>query len=543
MGRTRGKQKMSAAKYDNRRVGVIRVQSTKQTTTALKDNASKGNFVLILVAMVLGVVIGLLFAQDRATPGSTTLQGKVSEVMELMETEYVDPIDDDSLGERMLAAMLSELDPHSSYMTVREAQRMNEQMRGNFDGVGIILHREDDTSFVGTVMADGPSRHAGLLPGDLILTVDSDTVCGPAVSADSVVSRLRGPKGTTAHVGLLRDGKPFSVSIRRGAVNTPSLTYSGMIDSRTGYILLSSFTTTSASEFHAALKQLQREGMERLVIDLRGNGGGSLQAATDIATEFLHRSDLIVYIQGEHSPRQDIKARRDGLMTEGDVAVLIDEFSASASEVLSGALQDHKRATVFGRRSFGKGLVQNEFTLADGSAILLTTARYYTPSGRCIQRPYDDGSDEYYRAFYERVVKESGGDTMQYDGGILPDRVVNYRIDSTLGYYNRLSSKGLIQRTAFSYVRRHVAQMAAAYPTAADFSSRFRIPDSLLEELVAAGEKAGVDRDEKGFRAQRQWIATLLKANIAMSFFGNEGFYRVYLPEDPDVQQVLDLWK
>ena len=527
-------------------------------------STQKGNFVLVLVAMVLGVLIGLMCAGTFGRrPASSSLQGKMDEVMTLVQREYVDTVDVDSLSEELVAVLLGELDPHSTYLSAREAARTAEFMRGNFEGVGLVIHFEGDTNYVGHVMAGGPSDGSGLLPGDQIVTVDDDSVTGLPV--DSVVTRLRGPRHTKVNIGVRRyDGDhgastPYRFTIRRGVVDQQSLPYSGMLDDTTGYIMLATFTATSHTEFRAALRQLKSRGMRHLIFDLRGNGGGSLQSAVGIVGEMLPAGNLIVYTQGAHSRRRDVRSHGGGLFTTGRVTVMIDEGSASASEVVAGALQDNDRATVVGRRSFGKGLVQTEFNLSDGSSLLLTTARYYTPSGRCIQRSYDDGTDEYYRDYVQQLLDETyadtavasvkdstpyytvGGRVVYGGGGIIPDRIFTYRHDTTLVYYNRLSSNRLMSVTAFNYVRHHAGELLRRYPDAESFYKGFRPDEALVGEVVSRGEAAGVARDARSLQAQRHLIANNLAAYVGQALYGDAMLYRILLREDDDLRKVMEV--
>lgn len=527
-----------------------------------KKSIQTGNFILVLVAMVMGVLIGLMFAENgKHHTSPATLQGKMDEVLQLVEEEYVDRVDTDSLSEHLVAVMLSELDPHSTYLSARETERANELMRGNFEGVGLVLHREGDTTYVGQVMAGGPSAGSGILPGDMILAVDGDTVSGVGMPADSVVARLRGPQRSTVDITIQRSlpdarqalpAKHFT--IRRGVIEHKSLPFSTMLDDTTGYILLSTFSNTSHDEFRQALAALKAQGLRHLILDLRGNGGGSLGSAVGIAGELLPRGSLIVYTQGEHSRRRDVKAPGGGLFTQGRVTVMIDESSASASEVVSGALQDNDRATVVGRRSFGKGLVQTEFSLADGSSVLLTTARYYTPSGRCIQRAYSEGTDEYYRSYMQQLISEAyadtaaAADTTPYytvsgrvvygGGGIKPDVIMPYRKDSTFIYYNRLASAGILNRVAFDHVKRHAGELLAQYADGDDFCRRFTVSDKMIDEVAARGEGAGIGRDSHSLRAQRHLMANTMKAYIGQSLYGDRVFYRIVMQEDEDLKKI-----
>jgi carboxyl-terminal processing protease len=296
--------------------------------------------------------------------------------------------------------------------------------------------------------------------------------------------------------------------------------------------------------------------MKNLILDLRGNGGGSLESAVGIANEFLPKGSLIVYTQGAHQSREDVIARAGGLFTEGKLTVLVDESSASASEVVSGALQDNDRATIIGRRTFGKGLVQREFHLQDGSSVLLTVARYYTPSGRCIQRPYDQGTDEYYRDYLEQLMEESyadnptlhvtdstpyrtvGGRVVYGGGGIFPDQLIPYHKDPSFVYYNKLSSHGILTRAAFEQVRLHAEELLKHYPSLDLFCNHYSVSNSLLEHVVDLGEKADVPFDKASFEVQRRLISTIIKAYIAESLYGQQAFYRIFLTEDEDVKQA-----
>ena len=335
-----------------------------------KKAADSGNKILVVIAVVIGVMIGLMFntrRPARAMEEGESLQEKMNEVMRLVERHYVDSVDGDSLSERLVSVMLNELDPHSAYLTAAEAEASDEMMRGNFEGVGLTLRREGDTTFISGVIAGGPSDGLGLLPGDIIWSVDEVQVSGVKMSADSVVRLLRGPRRTTVDVGVRHYGDKGEAThhkIRRDVISHNTLLYSDMLDDTTGYMILAAFSSSSHEEFHYALQELVERGMRNLIFDLRGNSGGSLEAAVGIANEMLPAGSLIVYTQGAHQRRHDIVARRGGLFTEGRVMVMVDEGSASASEVVSGALQDNDRAMIVGRRTFGKGLVQRR-RLAD----------------------------------------------------------------------------------------------------------------------------------------------------------------------------------
>ena len=532
-----------------------------------KKAADSGNKILVVIAVVIGVMIGLMFntrRPARAVEEGESLQEKMNEVMRLVERHYVDSVDGDSLSERLVSVMLNELDPHSAYLTAAEAEASDEMMRGNFEGVGLTLRREGDTTFISGVIAGGPSDGLGLLPGDIIWSVDQVQVSGVKMSADSVVRLLRGPRRTTVDVGVRHYGDKGEAThhkIRRDVISHNTLLYSDMLDDTTGYMILAAFSSSSHEEFHYALQELVERGMKNLIFDLRGNSGGSLEAAVGIANEMLPAGSLIVYTQGAHQRRHDIVARRGGLFTKGRVMVMVDEGSASASEVVSGALQDNDRAMIVGRRTFGKGLVQQEYGLSDGASLMLTVARYYTPSGRSIQRPYSAGTDEYYQDYLTQLMEESyadnptmritdstpyyttGGRVVYGGGGIFPDRLIGYRHDPTYVYYNRLSAKHIPSRVAFDEVKRHGGEWLKRYPTLESFCEHFELSERVIERMVAMGEKEGVARDAKGLQAQKRMIRTLLKAYIAESLYGQQAFYRVYLTQDEDLRQARAIMK
>ncbi len=523
----------------------------------MNKSTNTTNMLLILIAMLMGTMIGALsFSDIRNNSHYETLEEKIQEVLNLVGNEYVDSFDNDSLAQRLLPAIFRELDPHSTYMSVRDKARSDEFLRSNFEGVGIVLHREGDTTFVGQIIPDGPSAGSGLLPGDLIWAVDGTQVSGVGMPADSVVARLRGPSRSSVDIEVRRSLSTLHFTICRGIVNIATVTCATMLDNNTGYIALSSFSTNSHAEFHNALLHLINSGMENLVFDLRGNSGGSLDDAIAIANELLPAGSPIVYTQGVHQPREDHYAAHGGLFTHGGITVLVDEGSASASEVVSGALQDNDRALIAGRRTFGKGLVQRMFDLKDGSSILLTVARYYTPSGRSIQRPYTNGTDEYYRDYLEQLVEESyvdnpvlhiadstpyhtlSGRVVYGGGGIMPDSLLPYRKDSAYLYYNRLAAKDLFARTAFWEVRLHAARLLQRYPDQDSFVRHYTVDESILNRLVASGEKEGIPFNRLSFNTLHNTIATNIKALIGNFLYGNSAYYLINLQIDEDLKRI-----
>ena len=506
----------------------------------------------LLIAVMLGLLIGLYIAPQPRCGSSSALSDKMLEMMQLVEEQYVDPIDGDTVTDALLNAMLLSLDPHSHYLSAAELQREQESMQGNFEGIGVVLHYLGDTVYVDEVMADGPSAGSMLRPGDCILAVDGDTVSGCGMSNEEVVRRIRGPRGTQVTLTVQRHGvsHPISITIVRGRVSTPSVSFAGMLDRQTGCIRLSRFAETTADELHDALKQLIGQGMQRLVLDLRGNGGGLLDAAVAVADELLPKRTMIVYTEGAHQRRKEIRAHGRGLFETGEVVVLVDENSASASEIVAGAVQDNDRGLIYGRRTFGKGLVQRQFDLSDGSAFLLTVARYYTPSGRCIQRPYSHGSDEYYSDYLERLLEvpttaDSSAlvrpldDSTQFftgqgrvvygGGGICPDVLLPYRADEESQAFNRLANSGRPMRVAFEYVIRNGAALTERYADVESFIAQFSMSD--LDRLLPEAKELSLQ--------QHRRMERLMQAYIAHSLFGQEAFYMIYNTIDDDLDCIL----
>jgi len=519
----------------------------------------------------VGCVTGTLATLSAVKKSSESViigaDNKVGAIWRLVDNNYVDRLESDSVMDKVYASILSTLDPHSVYLSRQQLKRESETLRGNFEGVGIVLRMINDTVCVAQLIADGPSEKAGIMAGDRILKVDGVTVSGVKMPNDSVVQRLRGPRRSIAKIEIQRlsEPEPREVEVRRDIINTPSVTYSGMIDSHTGYIKLNQFSGTTYDEFCDATEKLKRAGMKRMILDLRGNSGGVLNAAIQICDELLPGRERIVYTEGAHQRRKDAYSIPGGLFSEGELTVLIDEYSASASEVVAGAIQDNDRGVIAGRRSFGKGLVQQQFRLPDQTAVLLTIARYYTPSGRCIQRPYDKGNDAYYADFIQQVIDEYENDTLLSQvtdstpyytksgrvvyggGGIIPDHIIHLKTDSSIVYYNMLISRGILNSHAFDIVSSEGAAIKSRYANADAFVAGYRISNGMLEQLFSRGEKRGLRKNESQIRAHRNDIATRLKAEIGDMLYGPEVFYRIMLKEDPEVREALTIqnkkWK
>lgn len=527
----------------------------------MKGNVKTSIVVIATVtALVGGICIGALTERrDRAavSRGAGYGDSKLEAIWKLVDKHYVDPLGGDSVMDRVYAAVLSTLDPHSVYLSKSLLARENEELRGNFEGVGIMIRMLEDTVSVIQVIEGGPSERAGVLAGDRILSVDGVPVTGVKMPSDSVVMRLRGRRRSVADllVWREREGRTVTLKVKRDVIGTPTVVYSGMLDARTGYVRLERFGEHTYDEFCQAVRDLKGRGMKRMVLDLRGNGGGLLSAAIGICDELLGGKEMIVYTDGAHERRKEEHSTPGGLFAEGDLVVMIDEFSASASEIVSGAVQDNDRGLVVGRRSFGKGLVQQQFPLPDGSAVQLTIARYYTPSGRCIQRPYDDGTEQYYNDFVRQVWNEyegdslvAGGDTTPYytakgrvvygGGGITPDRSIGYAKDTNVGYYNQLLSRGVIGDCVFHYVAREGGALRERYADVEHFVKDYAVSDKLLNSVIEAGERKGVARDAKSLSHWQSDIKARIKAEMGNMLFSTSAFYAVMVPFDRELKEA-----
>lgn len=469
----------------------------------------------------------------KANTGFDTLKSiqMLNQTLNLVNNEYVQKPNMDKLAEAGIVAMLEELDPHSVFIPARNVERVNEGLTGNFEGVGIMFSIYSDTIQVADVVVGGPSEKVGLRVGDKIIAIDGEKATGDTINNTFVFNRLRGKKGTQVKLSIVRQGvaNPMTFTIVRDKVPIYSIDSHFMLDSVTGYIRLTRFARTSVSEFEKAVDDLKSQGMRRLVFDLRGNGGGFLDIAYGIADEFLPARRLIVYTEGRNSPRENYKSSFRGVFTTGDLVVLIDEGSASASEIVSGAIQDWDRGTLVGRRSFGKGLVERVFQLKDGSQVRLTTARYYTPSGRSIQKPYDKGIEAYQKELEQRYLhgeyvhvdsiqypdslkfRTSQGRIVYGGGGIMPDVFVPVDTMRLSDYYLNLRSKGLINEFSNTWADQHRND-----PKLANFESFLKNYDSYhVDSLFAAFVTSkGVKRNQVKGEWMAEWIVNQFKKQV-----------------------------
>ena len=476
---------------------------------------------------------------------------------------YVDEVNEEELVEKAITSMLEELDPHSTYTNAEEARKMNEPLEGEFEGIGIQFQMMEDTLLVVQPVSGGPSEKVGILAGDRITAVEDTLIAGVKMSTEEIMSRLRGPKGSVVKLTIIRRDidEPLTFDVKRDKIPIYSLDASYMITPTTGYIRLNKFGANTIEEFQAALSKLQGQGMKDLILDLQGNGGGYLNAAIDLANEFLPQKSLIVYTEGKASKRSEFVAKGNGNFLKGKLVVLVDEYSASASEIVSGAIQDWDRGTIVGRRTFGKGLVQRPIDLPDGSMIRLTIARYYTPSGRCIQKPYEKGEEEDYdndlakRLEHGELMHADSihlpdslmfktkrlGRTVYGGGGIMPDYFVP--IDTTLysDYHRDLVAKGVVIKTTLNYIEKNRKALTKNYRKFDDFNRKFEVSNELLDELRKEGEKSGVAFNETEYNTSLPRIKTQLKALIARDIWEMSEYYQVMNQTDNVVQQALKI--
>lgn len=513
--------------------------------------------IVLCLGLAAGVFVGATLNTGGGSDVSKDVQ-KLREVLTQINEEYVDSVNMAELVDGAIREILHKLDPHSSYIPASERIAANEDLRGNFDGIGIEFNIFDDTIVVLTPLSGGPSEALGIQSGDKIIEVDGRNVAGVGITNTGVMKALKGPRGTEVKVKILRGDKEIDYTIIRDKIPQHSVDVSYMVDNEIGYIKINRFSATTYDEFYEGLATLKKRGMKKLILDLQGNPGGYMNMAIQIADEFLPAGKKIVSQKGkERRYNAEAEATSKGDFEAGDLIVLVNEGSASASEIVAGALQDNDRALIVGRRSFGKGLVQSPFDLSDGSELRLTISRYYTPSGRSIQKPYQDG-DEYARDIISRYnhgeffhadsikVNDSlefltlNGRTVYGGGGIMPDYFVP--LDTTLNshYLNELYTSTALQEYTFNYAEKNKeALVAKDLPT---FLSTFVVTDRMLRDLVEAGERNKVKADYTELRKKKRLFQIHVKAQIARKLWGNEGFYPVFNETNEVFQSALKLF-
>lgn len=516
------------------------------------------NFILLITLFVLAPAY--LSAQESVQKN----QLKFGRLLRLVDSYYVDTTNVDELTENAIVHMLSELDPHSVYISKEEVQRMNEPLQGNFEGIGISFNIFKDTLLVTTTIPGGPSEKVGVRAGDRIVEVDGENIAGTGIKNSDVFDLLRGKKGTSVEIKVVRrsSDEMLEFKIIRDKIPINSLDASYMLDESTGYIKLNKFSATTTDEFTEAMNQLNQQNIENLVLDLRGNGGGYLKSAIEISDQFLENNKLVVYTEGTNEPKREYNATTSGIFENGNLIVLVDESSASASEIVSGAVQDWDRGLVIGRRSFGKGLVQKPYFLTDGSVVRLTTAHYYTPSGRCIQKPYDNGTEDYRSGRLERMIageffsKDSieladslkyktlvNGRTVYGGGGVMPDIFVPMDTSSHFRYYNTLRRNQIVYNFVLNYVDKNRSKLKRQYADFDDFNTKFEVTSDMVNTIVANGEKEGIEKDQESLDFTRINMKREIKALIARDIFSRDDFYKIINEDDDAIRKALEVIK
>ena len=515
---------------------------------------------IMALCVVLGILLGTFYANHF---GGTRLNiitsgsNRINNLLNIINDQYVDSVDIDSLVEIAIPQILSELDPHSVYISAKDAQVTADELKGSFGGVGIEFVIRNDTIQVQGVIANGPAERAGVLAGDKIVTINGDTFVGKEVTNQEAMLRLRGEKGTKVTIGVLRYGSNDieQLTLTRDEITQISISAVYMLDDNTGYIRVKSFGDNTYMEMLIALAKLSTMGLENLVIDLRDNTGGYLEAAINMANEFLPKNKLIVYTEGRHSKRKEYKSDGRGNFQNIPLVVLINEASASAAEIFAGAIQDNDRGTIIGRRSFGKGLVQQQMDFPNGSLIRLTVARYYTPSGRCIQKPYSGGSDyeedlltryRHGEFFSSDSIKHDGpeyhtsiGRTVYGGGGITPDIFVPEDTSDITSYYKEAAMTGLIQQFAFQYTDEHRQQLNEM--ATMDDLARYLSRQDLVEQFARYGESHGLKRRNNLIRRSRRPLERYLISRIIYNIMDESDWMQYLNQDDPVISTALDV--
>ncbi len=513
---------------------------------------------IILSIILLAISINLSAQKDKAS------FKKINKALKLIETQYVDTVNSAAIATAAVKAMVKQLDPHSKYLSAESLKKNNEVLNGSFAGVGIHYQILKDTLIVLNVVADGPAQKAGVKAGDKLIEIDSESVVGKSVNNTLFSKKLRGKKDSKVKLKVIRHASREikDIEITRGSIPINTLQTSYMINKNTGFIRIKNFSRTTNYEFQIAVMQMQMNGMKNLIIDLRNNPGGLMMASIRLADAFLEDGKLIVYTQGSHSPRTEYKATVGGQMETGKLIVLIDENSASASEIFAGAIQDWDRGLILGRRSFGKGLVGRNYTLPDGSAVRLTTGRYYTPSGRCIQKSYENGNDQYNKDLLRRY--EHGeiysadsvhfSDSLKYytdskrlvygGGAIMPDKF--YSMDTTYNseYLRLLNRYGMINYYAGIYFDNNLEDLNKKYPNFEKFNKEFSMSDDMIVAMNdLAFEKYKIKGNEEDINTSKEYIITMFKAYLARDLFKNGSYYQISNQIDKMVIEASNMIK
>ena len=514
---------------------------------------------LFSVTMVAGLYLGYKMRDNM--PGKNFFYREkrrpIQEIMDLILNKYVDEVKTESLADTAIQAMLGKLDPHSVFIPAENLQEINEDLAGKFYGIGVEYSIIDDTLNIVNVLKDGPGFKAGIITGDKLLKVEDSVVAAQKIEGDRIRKLLRGDRGTKVNITVLRGTEAKKITVTRDVIPLYSLDAGYMVGNGVGYIRLNKFSQQTYREFMDALLKLKKQGLQKLILDLRGNGGGVLDEATEIADEFLAGDKLITYTEGKHVAKKEYRCRREGQFETGALVILADEGTASASEVLTGALQDWDRATVIGRRSFGKGLVQEQFDLSDNSALRLTVARYYTPIGRSIQRPYTNGGKAYYEEISNRyhdgetqnadsvkndkskVYKTKGGKTVYGGGGITPDCFVALDTGSFSISSARVYAKGIIGNYAYKYYLQNLQQLKT-YKTPGDFVKTFSLSEDSWKQFVAVAARDSIVLNTIGAKEKTD-IVIRIKSSVARQLWRTEGVFEVLNADDNAVKKALEV--
>ena len=528
------------------------------------NNSKKSVFLPLMlgISLVIGVIIGRYLPAEKVLHQHSNIRSrndKLNSILNIIESNYVDSVNRNDLVETAIPAILKKLDPHSVYIPAKDLARANESLQGNFEGIGISFSMLTDTILVISTIPGGPSEKLGLLPGDKILYVNDSLVAGRHIIDEKIMGMLKGPRGTVVKIKILRNGQkellPFEIT--RDKIPIYSIDVDYMVNDHTGYLKINTFAMTTFDEFMKGLRDLKDQGMTSLILDLRGNSGGIMEAAIQVADQFLKEGQLIVYTKGRSSPRNEARATGKGEFKTGNLVVLIDEWSASASEILAGALQDNDRGTIIGRRSFGKGLVQEPIPFSDGSGMRLTIARYYTPTGRSIQKPYKDGFEKYFDDLNQRYthgefeVSDSihfsdslrfttpGGKIVYGGGGIMPDKFVPVDTSGVSPYF--LKVRSFIYRFALKYTENN-RELLKKYTESVEMG-KYLDKQLLLDQFVQFAATNGIQKDPSGLKTSGEIIHTQIKAYIARNILDNKGFYPIWEQIDATLKYAIDYLK
>ncbi len=499
----------------------------------------------------------LIFSQGI----SSVQQRKLNNVLMAVSSLYVDSIDDKKVIDNTITSLLKELDPHSAYIPKEEVERTQEPLKGSFEGIGVQFQMLEDTLFVVQTIAGCPAEKVGILPGDRMIYIEDELIAGVKMQNTQIMERLRGPKGSEVNVKMLRRGEKdlLSFKIIRDKIPVYTVDASYMIGDDIGYIKINNFGSTTLDEYKKAFDSLQKQGMKNLIINLQGNGGGYLGAAIELSDQFLSEGEMIVYTEGLHQKRQDAKATKRGNYQKGKLILLVDEYSASASEIVSGAIQDWDRGIIVGRRTFGKGLVQRELPLGDGSLIRLTTARYYTPTGRSIQKPYKNGVkyeedliNRYNNGELLSVDSIQFPDSLKYQtlrlgrtvyggGGIMPDVFVPIDTTKYTDYHRKLVARGVVNKSSIQYIENNRQELKRLYPTFDLYKRNYTVDDNFITTLIENGEKEEIPYNAEQLDKSRALIKLQLKALIARDLWDSNEYYMIMDEENESIKRAVEI--